>query len=323
MGTEETCDKINSSSVEATRYLWERLPKKTNNKKNFLLFVGVEQPNETFDSHDFFFAGTEQAQQFVEYIPTIRRELVLDQKLIHAVSLGASRGNILWGPTTKMQSSSGAKNIFVTQEVKRTYDSFENQILVAALTKIYSSVPKSIQRTQADIVATKTAKAAHNLINTSPLNNVSRLPFSKLHFAIKKTTKSKKAKLYYPAIEILRTKNDMNKKETINDTVVEKIDEDMIEADTRGTHTLVYEIEKVLVTFGIMEKECEIVEQENFFQMGPLFFKGGPDGFVGYRQKVFKLEDSKVVAPFETKENTIMVSGRNQIVETIWSLNKS
>jgi len=221
---------------------------------------------------------TSTAREFVNHIATNLRNLGTALIADREMTSGELRGPISWAETLSVRSTSfGLDYAHVCTIQKRTYDSPENRVIAAALHRVAVSVPEAWQTEElaAADPAIATARDATKLLRSKPLSEVQVLPVAKLTAAKKRARNARKKQFYELALAVL----DLPAREPGVALATE--DDILVVCDdvTRSRHTLVWEIEKKLVSMGIEPNETVVVA-DGALQLGNVRFKAGPGGFV-------------------------------------------
>jgi hypothetical protein len=241
---------------------------------------------------------TDVARDFVDHVTANIRNLSTTLIADREITSGELRGPISWAETLSVRSTSfGLDYTHVCTIQKRTYDSPENRVIVAALNRIAESVP-DLWRTQAlaaDDPAIATALDAAHLLKSKPLNQVKVQPVSKLTMAKKRARNTRKTGFYDLALAVL----DLPPRES--SSALAHADDILVLCDpvTLARHTLVLEIENKLVSMGL-EPNAELVVTGDALQLGNTNFKAGVGGFV-------ELSGTRIgVAGFETEADVLI-----------------
>jgi hypothetical protein len=83
-------------------------------------------------------ATSPEAEELIDGIPTVLRSLAVSTATRPIRCEGEIRGPVLWSETMAARAASpGAGGVFVCSSPMRAYDTDENRVLVAALTRLY------------------------------------------------------------------------------------------------------------------------------------------------------------------------------------------
>jgi len=155
-------------------------------------------------------AGSPEADRLLDELPRTVRALATSVSVNYERCKGELRGPVLWSETMSARASSfGDPDLYVCMTPSRAYDVDENRVLVAALVAVRDAAELSAEQapppewgTPAFRHIKRNGNDARRFVEHPSLQRVARtVPGGR---ALRRTRAGKKAKVYAPALAMLR-----------------------------------------------------------------------------------------------------------------------